>query len=250
MAKSEFAVQVLEAGSNNMNTYQTLIDAVHSGSDPLSIVQNTVGVVAVVTNIAPMLQPVRIISNGLVATTAMAKIAADWSDPKKRVQPGDVLTLVSASGPITLQLLVWAEIGEGVALTVAAVALAADVQAAVKPYLPALQFWLANVIERALPLSDPISTASSSLYWASMPTYTGYSLATYDEILTQKGLFVCLSDKGRTGSLAIDSTPVPGSLTPVSEDAYRESYCRYLSVKQGWSDMVSGMDYCKNFTAR
>ncbi|NYH27673.1 hypothetical protein [Paraburkholderia bryophila] len=88
--------------------------------------------------------------------------------------------------------------------------------------------------------------ASSSLYWASMPTYAAYSLATYNEILTQKGLFVCLSDKGTTGFLAIDYTPIPGSLTPINEDAYKESYCRYLSVKQGWSDIVSGMDYCKN----
>lgn len=79
-----------------------------------------------------------------------------------------------------------------------------------------------------------------------MPTYAAYSLATYNEILTQKGLFVCLSDKGTTGFLAIDYTPIPGSLTPINEDAYKESYCRYLSVKQGWSDIVSGMDYCKN----
>jgi hypothetical protein len=82
MAKSEFTVQVLEVGSNNMTTYQTLIDAAHIGSDPLSIVQSTVGVVAVVTQLVPMLQPMRIVSNGLVATAAMAKIAADWSDPK------------------------------------------------------------------------------------------------------------------------------------------------------------------------
>jgi hypothetical protein len=250
MAHSEFAVQVLEAGSNNMNTYQTLMDAVHSGSDSLSIVQNTVGVVAIVTNIVPMLKPVRVMANGLVATTAMAKIVADWSDPAKRVQPGDVLTLVSASGAVTIQLLVWAELGEGVALTVAGLALAADVQSAAQPYLPSLKIWLGNVIQTILPIMDPISTDSSSLYWASMPTYNGYSLATYDEILTQKGLFVCLSDQGTSGFLSVNSTPVPGSLTSVNEDAYKEDYCRYLSVEQGWSDIASGMDYCKNVKYR
>jgi hypothetical protein len=162
-----------------------------------------------------------------------------------------VLTLVSASGAVVLQLLVWAELGEGVALTVAAVALAADVQAAAQPYLPSLKLWLKNAIQNTLPIADPISTASSSLYWASMPTYDGYSLATYDEILTQKGLFVCLSDQGSSsGSLFINSSPVPGSLTPINEDAYKENYCRYLSVDQGWSDIVSGMDYCKNVKYR
>lgn len=246
MAKSEFVIQILEAGSNSMNTYQTLLDAVHTGSEPLSITKNTLGVVAVVTNIFPMLQPIRIVSSGLVATTAMAKIVADWSDPKKRVNPGDMLTLISASGLVTIQLLVWAEIGEGVVVTVAALALVADLRAAVQPYLPSLKIWLRNGIQNLLPMADPISTASSSLYWASMPTYTAYSLATYNEILTPKGLFVCLSDKGTTGFLAIDYTPIPGSLTPINEDAYKESYCRYLSVKQGWSDIVSGMDYCKN----
>jgi hypothetical protein len=157
-----------------------------------------------------------------------------------------VLTLVSASGAAAIQLLVWAELGEGVALTVAALALAADVQSAAQPYLPSLKIGLGNAIQNTLPIADPISTDSSSLYWASMPTYNGYSLATYDEILTQKGLFVCLSDQGTSGFLSINSTPVPGSLTSINEDAYKDNYCRYLSVEQGWSDIVSGMDYCKN----
>jgi hypothetical protein len=75
----------------------------------------------------------------------------------------------------------------------------------------------------------------------------GYDLATYDEILTQQGMFVCLSGKGVSGSSLIPlATPVPGSFTSIDEALYKEKYCRYLSVKEGWSDIVSGMDYCKN----
>jgi hypothetical protein len=250
MAHSEFAIQVLETGSNNLNTYQTLLDAAHSGSDSLSLVQSSVGVLAVVTNIVPMLQPVRIVSNSLLATTAMAKIVADWTDPKKRVQPGDVLTLVSGSGAVVMQMLVWAEIGEGVALTVAALVLAADVQAAAQPYLPSLKIWLGTAMQNTLPIVDPISTASSSLYWATVPSSQTVTLATYDEILTQQGLFVCLSDQGTTGPLFMNYSPIPGSLTPVNEDSYKENYCRYLSAKEGWGDIVSGMDYCKNVKFR
>jgi hypothetical protein len=240
MAHSEFAIQIMEAGSNNMNAFQTLMGAVNSGTDSISIVQNGVGVVAVITQLAPMLQPVRVVANGLVATTAMAKVVADWTDPSKRVQPGDVLTFISAAGAATVQMLAWAEIGPGVGLTIAGLALAADLQTAAQPYLSSLKIWLGNTITTYLPIEDPISTASSSLYWATLPPNTGRSLATYNEVLSQNGLFVCLGDQGTAGQFVFPlNTPVPGSLTPVNEAAYKQNFCAF-------ENSIAAREYCIN----
>jgi hypothetical protein len=146
-------------------------------------------------------------------------------------------------------MLVWAEIGEGVALAVGGLALAADLQSIVQPHLPSLKIWLGNYIPNLLPITSPISTVSASLYWANS-NGNGWRLATYDEIISQNGLFVCLSDKGTNGALFVDYTPVPGSITRINEEMYKENYCRYLGTKEGWGDIVSGMNYCKNVQFR
>ncbi|MEA3088495.1 MAG: hypothetical protein QOC89_6192 [Paraburkholderia sp.] len=247
MAKVEMVFQFVESGSNSMTTFQALMSAVHSPNDSLSLMQNGTNVVATITNVTPMLQPIRIQTNLMNATSVLIRVVADWKDPDKRVQTNDVLTIISSAGLIVVTVLALAEIGPGVAAVIGGLALAADLQSAFQPYINSAKIWLGNYMSNLLQISQPVSVASASLYWSSLQTGSGYVLASYDEILTQKGLFVCLSDKGILGTgLRPIATPVPGSFTPVNEDQYKENYCRYLSVEQGWSDIVSGMDYCKN----
>jgi hypothetical protein len=251
MAKAELVFQLIESGSNSIITYQALQNAANSQNDALSIFQNGTSLVATVSNVTPMLQPIRIMTNGLAATSALMRIVTDWKDPNKTVQPGDVLTVVSAAGTVAITLLVWAEIGPGAVAAIAAVSLAADLQSSFQPYLSNTKVWLGNYMSNLMQVSNPASVASASLYWSAPATHTGYMLASYDEILTQKGLFVCLSDNGVSGAALMPlQTPIPGSFTPVNEDQYKENYCRYLSVEQGWSDIVSGMNYCKNVQFR
>jgi len=251
MSKVEMVLQFIEGGSNSMTTYQALMSAVNSPSDSLSVIQNGSNLVATISNVAPMMQPIRIMTNIMSATSVLIKVVTDWKNPEKRIAPGDVLTIISAAGTVAVTVLVLAEIGPGATAAIGALALAADLQSAFQPYLSATKIWLGNYMSNKLQISQPASVAGASLYWSSLGTGSGYSLASYNEILTQKGLFVCLSDKGVSGSGLIPTeTPVPGSFTPVNEDQYKENYCRYLSAKQGWSDIVSGMDYCKSVKFR
>jgi hypothetical protein len=247
MAKAEMVFQFMESGSNSMTTFQAFMSAANSPNDSLSVMQNGTNVVATITNVTPMLQPIRIQTNLMNATSALIRVVADWKDPNKRVQTNDVLTIISSAGLVAVTVLAIAEIGPGAAAVIGGLALAADLQSAFQPYINSAQIWLGNYMSNLLQISQPVSVASASLYWSSLQTGSGYILASYDEILAQKGLFVCLSDKGVLGKgLMPMATPIPGSFTPVNEDQYKENYCRYLSVEQGWSDIVSGMDYCKN----
>lgn len=247
MAKAEMAFQFIENGSNSMTTFQTFMSAANSPNDSLPVMQNGINVVATITNVTPILKPIRIQTNLMNATSALIRVVTDWKNPDKKVQTGDVLTIVSAAGIIAVTVLVLAEIGPGAAAVISGLVLAADLQSAFQPYINSATIWLGNYMSNLLQISQPVSVASASLYWSSLQTGSGYILASYDEILTQKGLFICLSDKGVSGKgLMPMATPVPGSFTPVNEDQYKENYCRYLSVEQGWSDIVSGMDYCKN----
>jgi len=249
MAKVELIFHVIESGSNSMSTFQAIQSAATSPNDALSLFQNGSNLVAAVSNVSPMLQPIRIMTNGLVATSALMRIVTDWQDPNKKVQPGDVLTLVSAAGTVAITLLVWAEIGPGAAAAIGAVALAADLQANFQPYMSAARIWLGNYMSNFLQVSNPASVASSSLYWSAPSTYTGYTLATYDEIMGTNSLFVCLSDKGVTGaSLVPLATPVPGSYTPINEDQYKEAYCR--SLAQPTTDLDFWLPYCKTEMVR
>lgn len=241
------AFQLVENGSNSMTTFQALMSAINSPNDSLSLMQNGTNVVATITNVTPMLQPVRIQTNLMNATSALIRVVADWKNPDKRVQTNDVLTIISSVGLITVTVLVLAEIGPGTAAVIGGLVLATDLQSSFQPYLNSAKLWLGNYMANLLQISQPISVASASLYWSSLQSGSGYTLASYNKILIQNGLFVCLSDKGVSGKgLMPMATPVPGSFTPVNEDQYKENYCRYLSVEQGWSDIVSGMDYCKN----
>jgi hypothetical protein len=92
MAKVEMVFHIIESGSNSMSTYQAIQSAAKSPNDALSLFQNGSSLIATVSNVAPMLQPIRIMTNGLAATSALMRIVTDWQDPNKKVQPGDVLT--------------------------------------------------------------------------------------------------------------------------------------------------------------
>lgn len=232
MAKVEMVLHWVEGGSNTMSLYQVLMAVKDNPNDSLSIIQTGTNLIGTVSNIASMLQPIRIITNGLSATSALTRIVVDWKDPNKKVQPGDVLTLISASGTIMVTMLVWAEIGVGAAAAVSGLTLAADLQSSFQPYLKSARVWLGNYIFNLAQVSKPASTAGASLYWsAPLPEVsTSYTLASYDEVMAQNGRFVCLSDKGTSGnSLFPLPTPVPGSLTPVDEDRYKDAYCRSLA---------------------
>lgn len=170
----------------------------------------------------------------------------DWKDPNKKVQPGDVLTLISASGTIAVTLLVWAEIGPGAAAAIGAVALSADLQSSFQPYLSSVKLWLGNVLGSTLQLASPVSSASSSLYWGGMPDGSGWNLYSYDELMSGKGLFACMTDDMVQGaSIRIKGSPVPGSFTPVNESQYKADRCRYDFIQSNGSDESGWMMYCQ-----
>jgi hypothetical protein len=247
MAKVVLVLQWVETGSNSMGSYQAFMSAGNSPSDSLSIIQNGSNLIATVSNVSNMLKPIRIITNGLSATSALTRIVTDWKDPNKMVQPGDVLTLVSATGTIAVTLLIWAEIGPGAAAAIGALALAADLQSSFQPYVSAAKVWLGAALSKTLQLSKPASIASASLYWGSVNHGNGYNLYTYDEIMSGKGLFVYLSDSMTApGLIRISGTPVPGSFTPVADSLYKQSYCRALYDERGGSDLTSWMNYCQS----
>jgi hypothetical protein len=251
MSQVEMVLQFIESGSNSMSTYQALQNAAQSPSDALSVFQNGSNLIATVSNITPILQPIRIKTNGLAATSALLRIVTDWKDPNKRVQPGDMLAVVSAAGTIAITLLVWAEIGPGAVAAISAVSLAADLQSSFQPYMSSAKIWLGNYMSNLVQISQPASIASASLYWAAPSDFSGYMLASYDEIMTTKGMFVCLSDDQTSGGILRPSTtPVPGSFTPVSEAQYKENYCRYLGEQASTTDMASWLDYCMNVKFR
>jgi hypothetical protein len=106
MANTEIVVQIVENGSNVMNTYQAILSALQTPSDSLSLILNGSTLIAAVSNVVKILQPIRIETNLLVATSALIKITMDWKDPNKKVQVGDVLTLASASTTVALNVLV------------------------------------------------------------------------------------------------------------------------------------------------
>jgi hypothetical protein len=83
MAKAEMVFQFIENGSNSMTTFQALMSAANSPNDSLSLMQNGTNVVATITNVTSMLQPIRIQTNLMNATSALIRVVADWKDPKK-----------------------------------------------------------------------------------------------------------------------------------------------------------------------
>jgi hypothetical protein len=245
MATVEMVIHWVESGSNSMSTYQALIGARDNPRDSLSIIQTGTNLIATVSNVAPILQPIRIITNGLSATSALTRIVVDWKDPGKKVQPEDVLTIVGSTGMIVVTLLVWAEIGPGAPAAINALVLSVDLQSAFQPYMNSAKTWLGNLLENTLQLSKPASTASSSLYWATMLDGSGWNLYSYDEIVSGRGLFAAMTDEGTSSPmLRISGSPVPGSFAPVNEDRYKSDYCRYLYDRSGGSDLVSWMHYC------
>jgi hypothetical protein len=84
------------------------------------------------------MQPFRIITNYGVATSIAVEIDADWIDPQRRVQSGDVLTLMSSMGTLALTFLAWAELGAVAAVGVSALVLSADLVNAFAPYMNSL----------------------------------------------------------------------------------------------------------------
>ncbi|MFM0227000.1 hypothetical protein [Paraburkholderia dipogonis] len=230
-----------------MSTYQAFMSAGNSPNDSLSLIQNGSNLVATVSNVAPILQPIRIITNGLSATSALTRIVTDWKDPNKKVQPGDVLTLMNATGTIVVTLLVWAEIGPGAAAAIGALALAADLQSSFQPYVSSAKIWLGATLSKTMQLSSPVSPASASLYWGGMPDGSGWNLYSYDELMSGKGLFACMTDDMVSGTIfRIKGSPVPGSFTPVNESQYKTDRCQYDYVQLNGRDESSWMTYCQS----
>ncbi|MGF6771274.1 hypothetical protein P3T18_003753 [Paraburkholderia sp. GAS199] len=249
MASLELIVHVMDAGSNNMSMFQALMGVFNNPRDSLSIMNTGATLIATVTNVTPILQPIRIITNSVVATTVLTRIVVDWRDPNKKVEPGDILTLVSASGMIVLSVFVLAEIGPGAAITINAIVMSSDLQSGFQPYITSAKVFLGNLLSNLIGLTRPASTASSSLYWGTINAEAGYGLYSYDEIMFAKGLFICMSDHGTSGTTFFPrGTPVPGSITPINEDAYKDDFCRNLAKEQGWSDVESGVAFCKSST--
>lgn len=244
MPRVELVAQVVEKGSDSMSLFSAiqgmLQDPAQQGN--LSLILNSSVLVATVVNIFPMFQPFRILMNGFTATTVVTKLVVDWKDPEKKVQPGDVLTLVSVTGVITMTVLALSEIGVSIAVGVGA--LAADLLSSLGPYLNSIKMYAASFLPDLVPMDPPISTKSSNLYWASLGN--GLQLATYDEIMSQNyGKFTALVDKANSGkSLFTWGSPVPGSITPIDEQQYRSDYCNRKGQIEGWADVKNAMDYC------
>ncbi|WP_433696251.1 hypothetical protein [Paraburkholderia phenoliruptrix] len=248
MAQTEIVLHWLENGSNVMSTYQSLLEYKDNQSDSLSIISSNATLVASVSNIVQMLQPIRILTNGLAANAALTKMVVDWKDPNKKLQSGDVLTLMNTTGTIAATLLIWAEVGPEAVAAISAFAMASDLYTSFKPYLSTAKIWLNNALGNSMQLTKPASVATAPLYWGtngSLEVAGGYNLLSYDEIMSTKGLFACLTDQGMSNSaLKLMGNVIPGSLTPVNDDMYRRDYCEYLYKKSGGTDHVSWMDYC------
>ncbi|MBN3762358.1 hypothetical protein [Burkholderia sp. Ac-20365] len=246
MPRVELVAQVVEKGSDSMSLFSgiqgMLKDPAQQGN--LSLIVNSSVLVATVVNIFPMFQPFRILMNGFTATTVITKLVVDWKDPEKKIQPGDVLTLVSATGVITMTVLALSEIGVSIAVGVGAMVLAADLLNSLGPYLDMLKMYAETLLPDVVPMDPPISTKSSNLYWASLRD--GPQLATYDEIMSvNDGKFKALADVAKSGkSLLPYGSLVPGSITPVDEQQYRGDYCNRKGQIEGWADVKAAMDYC------
>jgi hypothetical protein len=246
MAKQEFVVQILEQGSNTMGAYLAIQSILSGKSETLSLIVDS-SVLATISTVTPILQPFRVITSLTTATTVAVKIVADWTDPQRRVQTGDVLTLVSSLGTVTLTLLAWAEIGAPVAVGVSGLVLAADLVNEFTPYMNSLIMCGQGFLPTYLSMEPPIATETSNLYWARIGRDA--QLATYDEIMSSvDNEFMCLEDSMKNGwALLPRGSCIPGSIIPIDEAMYRRNYCnRRLEIEQ-WSDVVSGMYYCTQY---
>ncbi len=235
---------VIDKGSNTMTTYQAIMSALTSNSDSLTLMLNSTTLVATITNVVPVMQPVRIQTNALLATTAVVKVYADWKDPKKRVHTSDILTLVSASGTVLVSVLLLADIGVEVAAGIAAFTLASDIQSVVTQFASDL------AVQLSLPFPNnfvpPVSTAGSNLYWSSLKSGAIGGLATYDEIMSDSRLFACFKDNP-SGGWYPSYSPIPGSITPVDATDYVDSFCGWAHTQDSThGDMAMGfpVEYC------
>ncbi|CAB3751558.1 hypothetical protein [Paraburkholderia humisilvae] len=247
MTKQEFVVQILEQGSNTMGSYIAIQSILSGKNETLNLMVDSSVLLATISSVTPILQPFRVVTNLTTATTVAVKIVADWTDPRRRVQTGDVLTLISSLGTVTLNLLAWAEIGAGVAAGVSGLVLSADLVNEFTPYMNSLIMYGQGFLPKYLSMDPPIATETSNLYWARIGRDA--QLATYDEIMSSiDNEFMCLEDSMKNGwALLPRGSCIPGSITPVDEAMYRTNYCnRRLEVEQ-WSDVVSGMYYCTQY---
>jgi hypothetical protein len=148
---------------------------------------------------------------------------------------------------VAVSVLALAEIAPEIVVGLSALALASDLQSLLSPYINSLVLWM-----KTLPLdfTPPVSKVSSSLYWSSFEDGNGFGLATYDEIMINKGLFVCMSDRGITTGVGVlpYQSPIPGSFTPVDEAQHKKNYCKYLGGKNNVApeNLPSWMTYCEN----
>jgi hypothetical protein len=247
MAKQEFVIQVLEQGSNTMSTYTAMQSMLSSKKETLNLIVDSSVLIATISNVTPIMQPFRIITNFGVATSIAVKIDADWMDPQRRVQSGDVLTLMSSMGTLALTFLAWAELGAVAAVGVSALVLSADLVNAFAPYMNSLSMYGQLWLPKFLSMDPPIVTDTSNLHWARMGS--NMQVATYDEVMSSiNNEFICLDDKSKSGwALVPLGSCIPGSVTPIDEGRYRENFCNRKREIEQWSDAVSGMYFCTKY---
>jgi hypothetical protein len=228
----EFALKWIEDGSNSMSVYQNILNEIKDGKT-MTIVADTGAVIATITNVVPMLQPIRIQANTFAATSILLKIIADWQDPNKKVEPNDVINLISAAGTLVATFVVVAEIAPEAAIAGFAIALAADVASTINTYMNSfkefLYYWYKSIFSFDLPLP----TDASSLYAIEgANTADGYpGLATYSEVMNLSddlffSKFIDGATYGEPNTFALAASAIPGSVTPVDNATYLQYFCQ------------------------
>ncbi|MFT4066589.1 hypothetical protein [Paraburkholderia sp.] len=223
----EFVLKWIEDGSNSMQMYSNIISAA-SDTQPLNLETDAGLLIATITNVFPMLQPIRIETNTFAATAVLLKIVSDWQDPGKKVNTNDVLSLLSASGTIVATVVVLAEIAPEAAAAGFAVALASDLSSTFNSYLPTLQYIWPPVYKSYFDnFQTPLSTDAASLYLTT--GNGGNQVCTYDEVMNLDNnlLFTNIKEmtSGGFSGLNFSETAVPGSFTPVDDQAYLQHFC-------------------------
>lgn len=226
----EFVLKWIEEGSNSMQVYSNILNFLRDGQT-YQLVSDTGAVIATIVNLSPMLQPIRIQANAFAATAIILKVVSDWQDPNKKVEPGDVITLIGQTGVLVATFVVASEIAPEVAVAGFAIALASDLSSTFNNYLTYIKFILRPIYQSLLSFEIPLSTDAASLYWIS-----GFgdedNLATYDEVMDPDGTFyfMKLVDGSLIGlapnTLEFADSAIPGSLTPVDDSSYLQYFCR------------------------
>lgn len=102
----------------------TMINSLQQQNQSFTLVSNTGQVIAGITNLVPVLAPIRIETNTFAAATVFLKMEADLADGKS-LDPGDEVSLVGSVAGVVAAVAILAAAPE-VAVIATAVAVAAD----------------------------------------------------------------------------------------------------------------------------